>query len=382
MKHYLYLAKDVLATQRVAASNVREHLREAADWILRAQEATPDDGVAHCYDLKTRAWQASYPETTGYIIPTLYDYARHYGGPQYAHAAYRMAVWEADVQLPEGGVRAGRMDAEIVAPTVFNTGQVLFGWARAYQETGEIRFKCALERAADWLVSAQDSDGAWRRFASPFTSAKLNSYNTRSAFGLIRAYEVLERSSWREAADVNVAWTIGRAHENAWLPDNSLTTSPGGRALTHTIAYSIRGILEVGAALNRYDYVEHALRMARAVAAQQRSDGALPGELTPDWKPAARWTCVTGNSQMAINWLRLSTISGDRTLSEHARRANRFNMGMQDLSQSDPGVRGGMKGSHPIDGPYMSWRFPNWAAKFFMDGLMLEDLAGDAKNIG
>ena len=49
-------------------------------------------------------------------------------------------------------------------------------------------------------------------------------------------------------------------------------------------------------------------------------------------------------------------------------------MSVQDLESADPNVRGAIKGSHPIDGEYMAWRYPNWAAKFFMDALMLLEL--------
>jgi len=35
-------------------------------------------------------------------------------------------------------------------------------------------------------------------------------------------------------------------------------------------------------------------------------------------------------------------------------------------------VRGGMPGSNPRSGGYMKHRYPNWAAKFFMDALMLQ----------
>jgi hypothetical protein len=35
--------------------------------------------------------------------------------------------------------------------------------------------------------------------------------------------------------------------------------------------------------------------------------------------------------------------------------------------------RGGIKGSHPINGGYHPWQYPNWAAKFFADALMLEE---------
>ncbi|MFZ6814890.1 hypothetical protein ACO0K3_10515 [Undibacterium sp. Rencai35W] len=382
MNHMKQLVKDKLGLSVFPTQSIETHLKAAADWILQAQLGTADDGVAHSYDIRVKKWLASYPETTGYVIPTLYDYAKHYNAPQYAEAARKMTVWECDIQLPDGGVRAGTMDAEIVAPTIFNTGQALFGWAKAYLETGDDRFRIALARASDWLVAAQDEDGAWRRFPSPFTTSKLNSYNTRSAFGLVRAYEAIGNARYLEAAIANVEWTLARAHANDWLPDNCLSDNQDLTALTHTIAYSIRGILEVGVAAGRQDYIERAVRMAKAVAAQQRDDGALNAFYTPEWKTAVSWSCVTGNSQMAINWLRLAQLTGETALVEHAKKANRFNMSIQDLTTGDLHVRGAMKGSHPINGGYMTYRYPNWATKFFMDGLMLEQLFNKVNNIG
>jgi hypothetical protein len=382
MKHLKQLLKDKLGAATRPAQAIETHLKAAADWLLVAQQATPDDGVAHSYDIRARAWLASYPETTGYVIPTLYDYARYYDAPQYMVAARRMTEWESDIQLEDGGVRAGTMSAEIVAPTIFNTGQALFGWAKAYLETGDERFRISLIRAADWLLAAQDEDGAWRRFPSPFTTSKLNSYNTRSAFGLVRAFEALGDSRYLDAAIRNVEWTLGRAHPNGWLPDNCLIKKDKDTALTHTIAYSIRGILEVGTAADRNEYIERALHMARQVASRQRADGALPAFYTPEWTTEVAWTCVTGNSQMAINWLRLAQLTGDHSLKQHAVRANRFNMSIQDLETGDLKVRGALKGSHPVNGGYMTYKYPNWATKFFMDGLMLEQQFDKARNIG
>lgn len=381
--HYLVQAvKEQLIQPKSSMLSKEEHLRAAADWLVRAQQATPDDGVAHSYDIRARKWLASYPETTGYVIPTLYDYAKYYSAPQFSAAATRMALWESSIQMPDGGVRAGTMDADIVAPTIFNTGQVLFGWAKAWIETGDERFKHSLIRASDWLVAAQDSDGAWRRFPSPFTSAKLNSYNTRTAFGLVRAYQAVGDSKYLDAAIANVNWVISRAHANDWLPDNCLAANVDLTALTHTIAYSIRGILEVGTTSGNQDMVERAVRMAKAVQNRQREDGALPAYYTPEWKTTVNWTCVTGNSQMAINWLRLAQLSGEQTFVDSAKRANRFNMSIQDLLTDNFNIRGALKGSHPVNGSYMTYRYPNWATKFFMDGLMLEALFDRVDNIG
>ncbi|WP_020655383.1 pectate lyase [Massilia niastensis] len=382
MKHIKQLIKDKLGSTIQEPRDIEAHLKSAAEWLLVAQNATPDDGVAHSYDIKTKLWNASYPETTGYAIPTLYDYARLYHAPAYAEAARRMTHWESDIQLEDGGVRAGTMSAEIVAPTIFNTGQVLFGWAKAYVETKEERFRASLVRASDWLVEAQDDDGAWRRFPSPFTTSKLNSYNTRSAFGLVRAYEATGIERYLAAAVKNADWVLSRAHANGWLPDNCLLQMPDNSALTHTLAYSIRGLLEIGAASGRQDLLEHALLMARRLAKRQREDGALPGRYLPLWTTVADWTCVTGNSQMAINWLRLAQLTGEHDLKQHAVRANRFNMSIQDLETEDCNVRGALKGSHPVNGEYMTYKYPNWATKFFMDGLMLEQHFDKVNNIG
>ena len=65
----------------------------------------------------------------------------------------------------------------------------------------------------------------------------------------------------------------------------------------------------------------------------------------------------------------------------HAIAANRYNMRAQDLTQRDLNRAGGLKGSHPVNGGYLTWRYPNWATKFFADALMLE-LRPDVSNLG
>src|SRR5439155_408815 len=65
----------------------RPHLLAALEWLERAQDATGAGGFARGYSLawspyfKSRGWQPAYPETTGYIIPTLYEAARRLNRP-------------------------------------------------------------------------------------------------------------------------------------------------------------------------------------------------------------------------------------------------------------------------------------------------------------
>jgi len=350
--------------------DARAGLAAAAAWLTRAQDATGSGGVSAYYDLKTHTWAAAYPETTGYIIPTFFRYAQLTTNNEYRERALRMAAWESDIQLPDGGVRAGTLDAKQVVPTIFNTGQVLFGWLAAWEQSGEAQFRDSVVRAADWLVAAQDQDGAWRRFASPFAAHRLNTYNTRVAFALAEAGKTLEQPEYTAAAVRNINWALTQMHANGWLENNDLEDNT--RPLTHTIAYAARGILEVGLITGNTQFVDAAMRIARSVVASQRRDGALPGRLDAEWKPASRWSCITGNAQMAIIWQRLANETGDQAWRLPAEKANRLNLSVQNLDAADQGMRGGIPGSHPMKGGYMSYRFPNWAAKFFMDALMLQ----------
>lgn len=371
------VAKWLPVRRTAAAPDPHRALQAAAEWLARAQDATGCGGVSAYYDSAKHAWAAAYPETTGYIIPTLLRYASASGQDEFRARALRMAAWESDLQLAGGGVRAGTLDASEVAPTIFNTGQVLFGWLAAWQQSGEARFHESLVRAANWLVDAQDTDGAWRRFASPYATHSLNTYNTRVAFALAMTARALSEPRYLEAAVRNAEWALTQMQPNGWLANNDLEDNE--HPLTHTIAYATRGILEVGLLAGNRRCVDAAIRIARAVAAAQRRDGALPGRLDANWQPAVRWSCVTGNAQMAVIWLRLAAETGDASWWHAATNANRFNLSVQNLAARDACVRGGVPGSHPLGGGYMHRRYPNWAAKFFMDALMLQ-LEGEPRH--
>src|SRR5262245_53475857 len=221
---------------------LERNLHSAYLWLCTAQDASPDGGVAGCYNL-VKGWGASYPETTGYIIPTFLHYAQAFDNPDARQRAIRMADWEGDVQLPSGAVRSGTLDVK-VGPAVFNTGQVLFGWSSAYAATGNERFERSTARASEWLLANQDADGAWRRNLSVITTSSIQSYNVRAAWGLAIAGEEFNERRWRDAARRNADWTVTRQIENGWFASNGF--SDGEVPLLHTIAYVLEGLLGIG----------------------------------------------------------------------------------------------------------------------------------------
>ncbi len=360
---------ESLGWQRTPPQDNRTHLDAVIAWLCHAQDMTPDGGVAQTYLVKYRRWANSYPETTGYIIPTFYDYWALSGNADIRARARRMTDWEGDIQLPEGGVLAGAL-GDSDQPTIFNTGQVLFGWVRAFQEEQDERYREAAVKAANWLCAAQDADGCWRRFGSPMTTRHINLYNTRSAWGLVCVYEITGERQLLECAVKNVTWALAQQQENGWLPYNCLQDD--SQPFVHTIAYAMRGFLEVGVGTGRDDFLQAAIKIGNALLKALPEDGFLPGRFDAQWRPTVKWSCLTGDAQTAINWGRLYQLTGDTRYREAVRRINRFVKTTQKLD-GPLDERGGIKGSHPIDGGYHPWQYPNWAAKFFADTLMLED---------
>jgi uncharacterized protein YyaL (SSP411 family) len=85
-----------------------------------------------------------------------------------------------------------------------------------------------------------------------------------------------------------------------------------------------------------------------------------------------KWACLTGDAQIAVNWGRLYQLKGDNKYRDAVQCVLRFLKSTQKLKDDCVSECGGIKGSHPINGGYHPWQYPNWAAKYFADALMME----------
>jgi hypothetical protein len=360
--------KDRLGLSLGPAGENRVHLDAAIAWLKHAQDVTGNGGVAQTYLVKSRRWAPAYPETTGYIIPTFYRYAALANDDDARKRARRMADWEIEIQHPSGGVLAGAL-GDSDQPTIFNTGQVLFGWVRAFEEEGDERYRKAAVRAANWLCDVMDDDGCWRKFGSPMTGKQINTYNTRSAWGLARVHAITGEQRFLDAAVKNCEWALTQRNDVGWLRENCLQDN--SQPFTHTIAYAMRGLLEVGAYAKREEFVQAARVIGDAMIRNLPADGRLAGRFDAAWKPPVTWSCLTGDCQLGINWGRLHQITGDVRYREATTRALSFVKRTQAVIGTAEEC-GAIKGSFPINGGYHPWQFPNWATKFYADALMID----------
>ena len=336
----------------------------AVTWLCRAQDqsASADGGVARDFSL-VKGWATSYPETTGYIIPTMLDVADERDDADLRERTRHMLDWLVIIQFPEGGFQGGKVDASIRVPVTFNTGQILLGLARGAADFGKPYLE-PMHRAARWLVDTQDPDGCWRRHPTPFAAAGEKAYETHVAWGLLEAARVAPKTDYGAAALRNVRWALTKQQANGWFADCCL--SDPTRPLTHTIGYALRGVVEAWRFSHDETFLEAARKTADAIVRVTAADGRLPGQWRNDWSPAADWVCLTGSVQIAHSLLLLYQDTGHPPYLDTARRLNAWVRRTVDLSGSAD-IRGGVKGSFPIDGAYGQYEYLNWAAKFFVD---------------
>ena len=95
------LSESGAGPEAVAAAGIQ--------WLKRSQDKSlyQDGGSARDYSL-VKGWASSYPETSGYIVPTLIDYADRTNDQELLERAKRMLDWLVSIQFPEGGFKGAK----------------------------------------------------------------------------------------------------------------------------------------------------------------------------------------------------------------------------------------------------------------------------------
>lgn len=340
--------------------STQDHLEAAINWLYQTQDVNESEGSSAGYNL-VLGWESPYPETTGYIIPTLYRYASETGIEEANNRATRMAEWLQSIQLSSGAFPAH--PASTGVPRVFDTGQILFGLIAAYQETNRDEFKEAAIEAADWLVNVQNTDGSWSEYTY---NGNKHSYHTRVSWGILKVNAIHSDERYVASAKQNYEWVLDQQHRNGWF--NNAAFKSGESPFLHTIAYTIRGLIEGGIILDETQLIESGKKSADTLRQIQKRNGMLKGKYNSSW--GGTWYyCLSGNAQMAIVWLRLYENIGDDDYLINASNTIQF-LKRNQIMKTSSVIHGSIPGSYPVFGRYMFLRYPNWGTKFLADAFL------------
>lgn len=329
----------------------------ALAWIRRSIAATGGRGSAHSYS-PFWGWSKAYPETTGYLIPTLLRYSAIKQDHSLKVLAEECRNWLESVQLPAGAFAGGLAGNR--HPSVFNTAMILFGLLEA--PSGG-----ALERAARWLLDTLDPDEVWRQAA--YVPGFVPSYYTYAVWALLEADKVLHWPEIPERMRAALRFYARRFQSDGTLADWGF--QPGRTAFTHTIAYTLQGLLESACLLDEPEILAQTVRSAEQLQSVYENRGRIAGRYSSGWRGDYSFRCLSGNAQLSVLYFRLAAINGSHKFRETGRSILMETLPFQKLGKH-PNTSGALPGSAPFWGPYLRFRYPNWGVKFFLDAMAEE----------
>lgn len=346
----------------------KQNIFPVLNWLVKSFEATDSKGSAHNYSHwlnEGNGWSKAYPETTGYIIETLLRYDPLFPQLSLKTLASQQAFWLLEQQLPSGAFTSGKIGSS--SPSIFNSGQILFGLMDGWRLTSDPVFETAVTRCVNWLLDELDDNYKWSKHGwlnLAFSQNYNPTYYTRVIWPILEAADLFNQPQW-----TNWIYPCFEYYSN--LQNDNLTYKnwsfhPNSKAYTHTIAYTLRGILESAVLLKDEQQIKNIKFTALRFIEIYNKHGQLAGSYDEDWKGDYSYICVTGHAQLSIFFSQLY---------QHTKVSDYHKMAIslfEDIKYSPKqglfgSVKGGVPGSIPIYAKYNALRFPNWAAKFYLD---------------
>jgi hypothetical protein len=347
------------------------HLKETLEWLARAQDECSGQGVSCVYYLHS-GWGVAYPETSGYILATYLVYADYSGDISYIDRALQIGDWEISIQAPNGGVYSSMI---LQQTRVFNTAQVILGWAALYERTSEKKYLQAALKAGEYLLNVQDEDGTWKKD----TYCGARTYHAGVDWALLRLAEASGDDRFAVAAAKNLEWVTRQQLENGWFEQCGFNDDQPNM---HVIAYTLRGLLEC--ALLGNDRVNNQRVMAAAINGANplcsaletqpiaKLDGMVPTSFDRNWRSEDKDSCLTGNAQLSCFLYLLTHHTNKRRYRDVADVVLSATKRTQLVDTVLLPLRGAIAGSYPLSHGYLPNGYPNWAAKFFADALLMK----------
>ncbi len=327
--------------------NLKYNKELALNWLRRSQRMT-GKGFSAWY-IPILGWAQSYPETTGYIIPTMLRTS----SKEDKKIAQQAGDWLLTMQMENGAMPC----IGTTIPLVFDTGQVIFGMTALYKETHNKKYLESAKKAGDWIIKQQDSKGYWIKHAyqnMPHT------YYSRVSWALLELWKVTKDKAYKRSAEKQLTWVLKQQQPNGFFHYSGFFRKD--LAVLHTIAYTLEGLIESGKILKDKKLLD-AARKTCNVLVKLSPDGIPYGHYDDQWRPKLTGRCITGIAQTALCLIRLDT-----RYKPAAEKMLKYLCDVQNKS-NNPNVRGALPGSVPFWGWYMPFRYINWAAKFFIDAI-------------
>lgn len=333
------------------------HQKAALSWIKTSLDVHNGQGSAAFYSRLRhpfKGWAPAYPETTGYLIPTLLAYKRD--ADWIEEAIPKLVDWLLSIQMDSGAFPA--LYANSGTPSVFNSGMILSGLVAIQNEKSDPVILESIQRTTNWIINQLAEDHTWNESNSP-------TYYTRVIWHLLEANKWVKKTEFQERLPLSLNAYFDRKRSNFSFREWGFEGKE--EAFTHTIGYTLRGFWESAVLLNHPEIQDSIFKSLLHVADLIHQKG-VAGSYQENWKSNDQFQCLPGNFQLAILAFRVGKAYQNSKLIEIGHRLIDQTLKYQQLDLNSNN-NGGLPGSHPIYGPYMRFKYPNWGVKFLLDAL-------------
>ena len=188
-----------------------KHSAATAGWLVRSIEHGAGGSCAH-FSIAL-GWSRPYPETTGYLIPTLLALDAQHPELGLREHARNCGRWLLSIQNSNGSWNGGLHPTKGAGKaSVFNTGQILKGMVALHRANAGDGFVEAAARGARWLAESAAENGLWR--GGDYRATKTPSYYTHVLWPMLETWLETCDSKVRESAEKGVATVLERVRPN------------------------------------------------------------------------------------------------------------------------------------------------------------------------
>jgi uncharacterized protein YyaL (SSP411 family) len=253
------------------------------------------------------------------------------------------------------------------------SGYIIPSFLELFKKTKDKEYFERAVKIADWLVRIQDKNGNWskKEFALGPKNKFLklfglfgNAHNSRTAWALLEVWKITQDEKYKNSAIKNLNWTLNQQERDGYYKHC--------HTYLHYLAYTASGLLESGVILNEKKYINSAILFIDHVLNILRKSDNLNGNYNKNWKAIGRkHSALTSNAQIVILLYRFNKITKEDKYLFTAEKILNFLKRNQNLHSSNLGILGGIAGSYPLNGDYCPNQILSWATKFYLDALLI-----------
>lgn len=332
-------------------------LKQNMYWVKNSFKVNNNLGSSK-YKTSWGRWASDYPETTGYLIPTLINSSELLKDKSLHTLAEQQVTYFKSLQLCSGGFAIEKGNAKSY---VFDSAQILIGLINLYNSNKNNDILLMIKHCYSWLINSLNNNGKFE--SSNYKNNYNPSYYSRIVWSFFNAESILNVKSEKSLTLYHHMKSL--LNTNGTFNDCSFDGS--SFAFTHNLIYSYRGLWESAIEIDDNSFMVVLKNHLLSITQKIIKDRHFNGEYNNEWKTQSRFICTTGNAQLVTLLLSVFGTEYEDILKACQILINPLLNQQKKMTLFN---KGAIPSSIPVWEKYQRFRYTNWTQKFYSDALI------------